>query len=84
MDAPWLDDEKDHVIGEAMKVSANIEDYKGVIIITRNRKGKVDWTWAGPDGEFDALDVMALTELCKEETKRYILDSQAYRKENDE
>lgn len=84
MTAKWEDDEKDHVIGEAMKVSANIEDYKGVIIITRDRKGKIDFAWAGPEGEFDAADVLSLTEIVHEETKQYILNGMYGRKEDND
>ncbi len=75
MSGCWEEDEKEHIIHEMMDVSANINKYKGVIVITRARNGRVNYTWAGPDGDFDALDVVAMTELVGAETMRHMIES---------
>lgn len=84
MNTPWEDEDKDHIIGEMMEVCANIEKYRGVIVITRNRRGKINWSWAGPDGEFDSADVLTLTDICRAETMNHLLSCSEDRKDDND
>ena len=59
----WPEEEREYVIKSLMDFAANLEDYSGVLVITKSREGKPSWEWAGPEGEFSSLDVVALTQL---------------------
>lgn len=70
----WKEDERALIIERCMEISANIEDYQGVIIIYKKANGIPVWNWAGPDECFSDVDVIALTELCHDVTKKELLE----------